>query len=87
MEQRGAKTSTQILLAGDFNATISGMKYKSNLCHHNIQYQHELDYSESGELFLDIIQEYKLFNLNTAFDIPESPLKKLIQPNYCFYQC
>ena len=37
------------------------------ICYHNLQHQLDLDYNENGELFIDLLRDFKLFNLNTAF--------------------
>ena len=60
--------NSQLVILGDFNATISALKYKSNLSHDNIMTITDLDYNDNGELVLDLIKDNKLYNLNTRFE-------------------
>lgn len=59
---------SQLVVLGDFNATISAMRIKSNINHLNIHHIPDLDYNDNGELLLDLIRDHKLFNLNSSFE-------------------
>ena len=76
-----SQNKVQLMVVGDFNAKISAAKYTSHLSHLNVDKLPNLTYSENGELLLDTIRDFSLFNLNTAFTHKRVRRETRINPN------
>ena len=71
---------TQLAVLGDFNAKISAASYNSHLSYMNVD-KIPMEYSENGELLLDLIKDNQLVNLNTAFTHKKAHRETRINPN------
>lgn len=56
----------KLIICGDFNARVNASTYKSNL-NYDTALTLPLEFSENGELMLEMIKKYKLNTLNTFF--------------------
>ena len=80
MASKKSKKKMQLVVLGDYNAKISAASYKSKISYLNID-KLPIEHSENGELLLDTIRDFRLMNLNTAFEHKRCRRETRINPN------